>query len=225
MARSIPSPTNWNLSVPEVPTEDGRVKPDLSAPGMTSSETASGGHFGGTSAACAHAAGFAALLRQIEPGFGADRLRGRLLAAVRPRGTPQPNNNFGYGEINAGAMKAQPTDSLLDYLSTEAGKTSGRRIAVEPQPPPGHLSGRLRGAVINHPFGSVLLPAIPSRCFGALFLGVFYGLACQPHVVCRGALHVRQSRRTSGPPDCFDRGNGRPPLEACGPLPAPCWCT
>jgi hypothetical protein len=103
---------------------------------MTSSETASGGHFGGTSAACAHAAGFAALLRQIEPGFGADRLRGRLLAAVRPRGTPQPNNNFGYGEINAGAMKAQPTDSLLDYLSTEAGKlqAGGLQLSLSLRP-------------------------------------------------------------------------------------------
>ena len=104
------------------PTDDGRVKPDLSAPDMTSSEAASGGRFGGTSAACPHVAGFAALLRQIDPGLGADRLRGRLLASVRACGAPQPNNNFGYGEINAGAVSANPTDALLDYLSEEAGK-------------------------------------------------------------------------------------------------------
>jgi subtilisin family serine protease len=104
------------------PTDDGRVKPDLTAPDMISSEAASGGRFGGTSAACPHVAGFAALLRQIDPGFGEDRLRGRLLASVRARGAPQPNNNFGYGEINAGAVRANPSDALLDYLSEEAGK-------------------------------------------------------------------------------------------------------
>ncbi len=104
------------------PTDDGRVKPDLTAPGMTYSEAAWGGRFEGTSAACPRVAGFAALLRQIDPGVGADRLRDRLLASVRARGTPQPNNNFGYGEINASAVRANPTDSLLDYLSEEAGK-------------------------------------------------------------------------------------------------------
>jgi len=116
------------------PTDDGRIKPDLTAPDRNSAESASGGRFGGTSAACPYVAGFAALLRQIEPGLSADGLRDRLLAAVRPRGATHPNNSYGKGEIDPGRVKTgdQPTSALLDYLSAEAGKfqAGGLKLSI-----------------------------------------------------------------------------------------------
>ena len=52
-------------------------------------------------------------------------------------------------------MRANPTDSLLDYLSEEAGNP-GWRIGIEAQLPPGRLSGRTPGAVIY--------PSAPCYC-------------------------------------------------------------
>jgi hypothetical protein len=126
------------------PTDDGRVKPDLTAPDKNSSESAAGGRFGGTSAASPHVAGFAALLRQIDPALGTDGLRERVLAAVRARGDA-PNNSYGFGEIDASGVKAaaRPADSLLDYLSAGAGKfqASGLKLSLTLSPgsyPIGH---------------------------------------------------------------------------------------
>jgi subtilisin family serine protease len=78
------------------PTDDGRVKPDLTAPDGNTSESGLGGRFGGTSAACPHAAGFAALIKQIDPVLNGSALRDQLVAAVKPRGISPPNNSYGY---------------------------------------------------------------------------------------------------------------------------------
>ena len=46
------------------PTDDRRIKPDLTAPESVSVDVGSGGRFSGTSAACPYVAGFSALLMQ-----------------------------------------------------------------------------------------------------------------------------------------------------------------
>jgi hypothetical protein len=106
------------------PTDDDNViKPDLTAPDGNTSQSALGGRFGGTSAACPHAAGFAALIEQIDPGLDGGGLRAQLVAAVKPRGT-SPNNSYGYGEIDAAKLKERLrfADSVLNRLSANAGQ-------------------------------------------------------------------------------------------------------
>ncbi len=81
------------------PTNDGRIKPDISAPSCVKSTVYPTGCFNGTSAASPAAAGMAALL--LGRGLAA---AGMPLAAltrhlVRDLGAPGPDNAYGAGEI------------------------------------------------------------------------------------------------------------------------------
>lgn len=97
------------------PTNDGRLKPDISAPSCLSSTIyrpaiyGSGACFNGTSAASPVAAGVAALLL----GRGLANPGATLAALVRhlvvDRGIPGPDVAFGYGEV---ALPAPPTAAL-----------------------------------------------------------------------------------------------------------------
>ena len=85
------------------PTDDRRQKPEVSAPDNTTSLAYSrnGGRFPGTSAAAPHVAGFAALLKQLQPQRSAPELRQAVLSHVTPRGNPTPNHLYGHGRIDA----------------------------------------------------------------------------------------------------------------------------
>lgn len=82
------------------PTGDGRVKPDLSAPTYVTANPAFPGT-AGTSAAAAHAAGAALLVRQqrLAAGLpvGVADLRAALVGASRDLGAPGPDTEFGAG--------------------------------------------------------------------------------------------------------------------------------
>jgi len=82
------------------PTDDERLKPEVSAPDATSTPLYSNGRFHGTSAATPHTAGFAALVKQMNPRIGRERLEQAIEQAVRPKGDPVPNYAFGYGHID-----------------------------------------------------------------------------------------------------------------------------
>lgn len=85
------------------PTEDGRVKPEVAAPDNTSSLAyqGQGGRFRGTSAAAPHVTGFAALLKEVNPGLKGLDLRAALVRYVRQMSSPSPNNEYGYGHVDA----------------------------------------------------------------------------------------------------------------------------
>jgi hypothetical protein len=108
------------------PTADGRIKPDLLAPGSAVTVAFPGGGtavFSGTSFSTPLIAGLAALVQSGRPGLPAfDVLRGLLDAADR---RTAPNNDFGYGIPDAlvayafptGLARGGPADSLLATLS------------------------------------------------------------------------------------------------------------
>jgi len=87
------------------PTDDGRIKPELSAPDHTRSVTYRGirddHRFAGTSAAASHVAGYAALLKQMQPSASPPQLKKLLIRAVRSMADSVPNNQSGYGHIDA----------------------------------------------------------------------------------------------------------------------------
>ena len=98
------------------PTDDRRQKPEISAPDNTISlayaRNGRPGRFTGTSAAAPHVAGFAALLKQMEPQRPASKLRQVMLKHVTPKGDGTPNYQYGHGHIHAG--KIEVTDDTQE---------------------------------------------------------------------------------------------------------------
>ena len=113
------------------PTADGRLKPEISAP--TSVSGASYGNaaandeyagFNGTSAACPHIAGAAALVWQAYPEFSRQEVVDSLLADVVDLGASGPDTGYGYGRLQ---LPAPPG----------AGPSTTPAATIAPPPPSG----------------------------------------------------------------------------------------
>jgi len=88
------------------PTSDGRLKPEISAPTSVSGASYGGSvtndeyaGFNGTSAACPHVAGAAALVWQAHPEFGRDQVADFLLSESIDLGAAGPDTGYGYGRL------------------------------------------------------------------------------------------------------------------------------
>lgn len=81
------------------PTQDGRVKPDISGPDGVSTAAYDGKPFYGTSAATPHIAGAAALLLSKTPSLSASGLRTALEQATSGQGRSR-NNDVGVGVLD-----------------------------------------------------------------------------------------------------------------------------
>ncbi len=98
---------DWNL-----------IKPDISAPGVNVYSAAPGGgyqYMSGTSMACPHVAGVVALMLSKNPTIDIYTIYDIILnTADQPsQGSPYPNNNYGWGRINAyNAVDAVPTTDV-----------------------------------------------------------------------------------------------------------------
>jgi subtilisin family serine protease len=97
---------NWSDDVLEDyssqgPTTDERLKPEISAP--TNVDGASYGEmdmvFNGTSAACPHVAGAAALVWQAHPEYSAQEVGSFLVQNSIDRGPSGPDTGYGYGRL------------------------------------------------------------------------------------------------------------------------------
>ncbi len=91
------------------PTDDDRVKPDISAPDNDISAAYTkdqAGRFRGTSAACPHASGMAALIKQMNPSANLPGFRQSMIATARMLGATVPNNETGFGLIDAELARA-----------------------------------------------------------------------------------------------------------------------
>jgi subtilisin family serine protease len=109
---------------------DGRVKPDLVAPGVALATSDPGANadgsprfvtVNGSSAAAATVAGAAALLAQARPSLGADALKGLLVGTARPVErdaiTAQGAGNVDVGAAAAGELAASPATLALGRSS------------------------------------------------------------------------------------------------------------
>jgi subtilisin family serine protease len=95
------------------PTRDGRVKPDLTAPGtlIRAPRVRRNGHparydlMSGTSMAAPHVTGVVALLWSLWPGLAAGQIRDALLSTARADSFTgvTPNTNWGQGKLDARA--------------------------------------------------------------------------------------------------------------------------
>jgi subtilisin family serine protease len=141
------------------PTRDGRVKPDLTAPGtlIRAPRVRRNGHsnsthydlMSGTSMAAPHVTGVVALLWSLWPGLTAGQIRDALLSTARNDAFTgvTPNTNWGQGKLDAKAAyealsilveKGEATMSATQVLEFESsfrenryGEPAGMRIRIE----------------------------------------------------------------------------------------------
>jgi len=98
------------------PTEDGRVKPDLVAPDGVSTSTYGTGDFYGTSASAPHAAGAAALVKELHPSYTPAEIQAFLEGSAVDLGATGKDNLYGSGRLNMGdiPMIDSDNDGILD---------------------------------------------------------------------------------------------------------------
>jgi subtilisin family serine protease len=96
------------------PTSDGRLKPEISAPTSVSGASYGGAAaydeyagFNGTSAACPHVAGTAALVWQAHPEFSREEVVDFLLTHAIDLGLTGPDTGFGYGRLQLPSPPAE----------------------------------------------------------------------------------------------------------------------
>lgn len=80
------------------PSEDGRLVPEISAPTNVQSE-AKGDSFGGTSAACPHVSGAAALVLQAFPDYTPQQVTDFLFSRAADLGDNGPDYDYGNGRL------------------------------------------------------------------------------------------------------------------------------
>ena len=103
------------------PTADGRIKPDVVAPGngVVTADPRRGGYVrgGGTSFAAPLVSGVCALLLQKNPTWGPDQVLEALRSTALDLGAAGPDTVYGWGQINAlaasGLDEVPPEDRLL----------------------------------------------------------------------------------------------------------------
>jgi len=109
------------------PTQDGRPKPDVVAPGwnIMSPNATTGGYsnFGYTSAATPHVAGVAALLLQAHPGWTPGIVKSVIMGTARLndnlQAMPQRENDRGKGIVDAERAVLCPTDIPVDQAESK----------------------------------------------------------------------------------------------------------
>jgi serine protease AprX len=102
-----------NASSSRGPTADGRIKPDLCAPGtqILAAKANTNGYvrMTGTSMACPFAAGVAALMLQADPSLAPDDVKRILKETAVHFGSPGENHEFGAGRLDGYAALAAAT--------------------------------------------------------------------------------------------------------------------
>ena len=113
------------------PTNDERLKPEISAPTGVSGMTYGDYGFDGTSASAPHVVGAAALVWEAHPDFQRRDVLEYLLSATQDLGPSGPDTLYGYGRL---ALPAPPvaflTTPTATALPTPVGTTESRATPV-----------------------------------------------------------------------------------------------
>jgi subtilisin family serine protease len=91
------------------PTLDGRTKPDISGLDAVTTTAYQGQPFYGTSAACPHVSGAAALVFSAQPNATPDQVAAFLQQHAKDMQNPGPDNETGYGELQLGPPEQAQT--------------------------------------------------------------------------------------------------------------------
>ena len=155
------------------PNAWGNVKPDVAAPGVKVLSSFVGGGWAlgtGTSMAAPHAAGLAALLRQAAPTLSVDEIDAILRGTARPLGDDLPNNDTGWGLIDAYAAGLRVTASgelAGKVVRADGAGISGATVSVTSRDGARHTLFAATDA--TGAFGVALLPGLydlEARAFG-----------------------------------------------------------
>ncbi|MBI5878128.1 MAG: S8 family serine peptidase [Chloroflexi bacterium] len=114
---------------------DGHIKPDVSAPGVGVRSSVPGGGYqlmSGTSMAAPHVAGLAALLRQAQPSLTVDGTYYLITSTALPLTTSVPNNNTGWGRVDAfqAVLQATAYGTLSGTITAEGAPLAGAQIVA-----------------------------------------------------------------------------------------------
>jgi subtilisin family serine protease len=104
----------WSSSRGPSKCDSISIKPNVATPGASIRSCVQEGlydYHGGTSMAAPHVAGAVAILRQYAPNASVREIKEALLAGCTPRGSPHPNNDYGWGVINIPAS--------IEFLSSQ----------------------------------------------------------------------------------------------------------
>jgi len=121
------------------PSPWGEVRPHIAAPGVHVRSSLPGGLYGthnGTSMAAPHVSGLVALLRSVSPTLGITRMMQIITSTAVPLGDPIPNNDAGWGRVDAFAAVAALTQ-------------------------PGIVSGTVRSSADGAPVEGATVVAVP----------------------------------------------------------------
>ncbi len=121
------------------PSPWGEIKPEVSAPGKNVRSTLPGGSYGnydGTSMAAPHVSGLAALLLQASPPLTSNlaAIAEAITSTAIPRGSPIPNNDYGWGRIDAynAVMAVAPVGVLSGTVSGSGAPLEGATVSISP---------------------------------------------------------------------------------------------
>ncbi|MEA1945626.1 MAG: S8 family serine peptidase [Euryarchaeota archaeon] len=117
------------------PTADGRIKPEVCAVGVNVTSAAAGGGYEtryGTSMAAPHVAGVAALILEYNPNLFPSKVRGILMNTATDRGSPGPDNSYGWGVVNTTyAISAQEHDISIAEIRAQHHTEPDRTVAID----------------------------------------------------------------------------------------------
>jgi hypothetical protein len=112
------------------PTVDNRIKPDVVAGDC--GVTTTFGAFCGTSQSAPYVTGAAALLLEAFPKSTAAQAASLLRSRAVPLGTSSPNNTFGYGRLELGAVPGLPVPTGLAFQAQPGGAVEGAALSTQP---------------------------------------------------------------------------------------------
>ena len=170
------------------PTRDGRLKPDVAAPGEYLYSTRSlnapalnyAGIVGtdnnyaidrGTSMSTPHVTGVAALVWQSNPSLTGAQMRERLRRTANPPtdGSARPNTTWGYGKLNA----LRAVQNTVASISASARARPGSPVLLTSENSSGGFGAPISGYLWSAPGSSLASPNQSSTTFTATTPGVY----------------------------------------------------